>query len=294
MANLTIERKKSSGYGLQEKITVTIDDETIITILPNEKNTITLPNGNHKINFYYFQSIKVPFFGTTELKINETHDFSIVEDTIITVTISNAKLKIQENETKIKTKSSPMNDVKLGKWSAMDLWKFAGVLWLLILPLIFGAIIGCMSLNSAAAIACIINGIFMISIPSGLYFWCKNSEIKKFYDKKYIIFSSSYTVIATVLALFLPFKVGFAIISSFVALIVLCIAIIRNTSLHYEKIIAIALILTLFLAWMFASSSPSDNNGDGCGVCDGSGYVPDDGWGWEICPYCKGSGISPQ
>ena len=301
MANLTIKRKKASGYVLQDKIKITIDDETIIEIPPNDSNTITLPNGNHKINFYYYKSVNLPIIGTTELKINETHDFSILNDTVIEISISNAKLKIQENHTKIKTKSSIMSDFKFGKWNMFDLYKFTGIICLLFLPLWLGISIMFITWNFVATISCIINGIFLISIPLGLYFWCKNCELKKFYDKKHIILSSSYFVIVTALTFFLPFNIQFTIISSIIALIVLCISIIRNTSLHYEKIIAVALILALLLSFLFSlieTSNNSDPDGvDGwtqCYKCNKTGKVRNDLGYYVTCPRCDGVGYLPD
>ena len=45
---------------------------------------------------------------------------------------------------------------------------------------------------------------------------------------------------------------------------------------------------------IFGGISGGDNsNNDKCGVCDGSGMVPNEEFGFSKCPYCKGTGIPP-
>lgn len=58
-------------------------------------------------------------------------------------------------------------------------------------------------------------------------------------------------------------------------------------------IVIILLLLLIFKMCSYIFDGGSSNSGEKCGVCDGSGLVPKDGFGFSKCPYCKGSGIPP-
>ena len=57
-------------------------------------------------------------------------------------------------------------------------------------------------------------------------------------------------------------------------------------------IVLICACLALIFAWRTLVSEFDDDK-DKCQVCDGSGYVPNEGFGFSKCPNCKGAGIPP-
>ena len=62
----------------------------------------------------------------------------------------------------------------------------------------------------------------------------------------------------------------------------------------FKKYIVIAAVCIFAFANILPFISSTSEADDGkCGVCDGSGYVADDGWGLETCPYCHGTGVPP-
>lgn len=68
----------------------------------------------------------------------------------------------------------------------------------------------------------------------------------------------------------------------------------KVTEIAWKAMFVIVLIILVIILLksceLLGESGGSSNE---CGVCNGVGLVPKDGFGFTTCPYCKGSGIPP-
>ena len=114
-----------------------------------------------------------------------------------------------------------------------------------------------------------------------------------------------FAMIITSIVLLIGFTIVFSLLESqLIWIVLLIISIIIGVIIalctgwkRLGKVLFIAILIcalvTFAVPLIQGISGGGDSNNDKCGVCDGLGMVPNEGFGYSKCPYCKGTGIPP-
>lgn len=290
MASLTLTRKKVSGIALQDAMRITIDDDLVIELNPNETKTIIIPDGNHKFNFYYYKCYQAPFIGSLEIKIDQTLELITEGESKINISNSNGTLSIKHNNETAETKSSVNNllsNFKIGRFTLGDLRRGYLKFLLISSPLIVALAIGFITLNVQHLLISLLNGIFLISIPV-VYSLIHKDTSKPIFTTKYLLISHLCLVAITVINI-LARSTYFSIASIMISLsIPIIIASTQNTKVKTRVIAFISTFSVIAGITLFCTLAPdtSDRIGETCGACGGDGYF----FG-EECAACHGFGV---
>lgn len=133
--------------------------------------------------------------------------------------------------------------------------------------------------------------------PELICFDPEKSFLKNVWDNTFIMFIISTVLLLVLTIVFSVLEIqwiwiimlAFSIVISII--LAFCIGWRRFAKILFIAILVCALITSVSVLIYNISNSGNDNIG--CGVCNGTGLVPNKGAGFSTCPNCRGSGILP-
>lgn len=311
MGLLVIKRKRQMGKSYSNNLKVVIDDTQIVELSNGETKKIELSDGPHsvKLSYYFKLELPIPLLDALELNCNHQEIIDLQECTQYTVSIEANQFKITHNGKQ--TRSNPASETSISKYAfiSKNSWWALAFLFLCIGIMNLGVFVFYGYITSFISIA--VHMLILLVLPPYVNFFrmllCRNisdeelkllsKSNKKFLHLGLITFGISTAIILLISFLLPDMLISYVIMSS-VALLTLEILVLTNrVKVNFLKIMAIinivAILLSLVIAFVIPSSNSLNTDNEKCGVCDGSGYVPNNSWGWETCPRCRGTGIPP-